>query len=85
MRSWIGAIVSLASQVTIVQERISSPVYSPSGPLGFQISQSPAKARGSSSTRWMYIGCLAFWSGSFFHSKNPSAGMMQRRRSKGFL
>ena len=50
MRSWIGAIVSLAVVVMIVHECRGSPARR-SGPR--HVSHSPANASGSPSSRWM--------------------------------
>jgi hypothetical protein len=54
IRSWIGAMVSLAVVVMMVQERMGS-----TSPAPCQISHMPAKASGDPSAEWMNIGCLS--------------------------
>ena len=58
MRSCTGAIVRLAAVVMMVAECNSGASGGPSGSR--QVSHRPAKASGSPSSRWMYIGCFAF-------------------------
>ena len=52
MRSWIGAIMSFADVVTIVNDRITSPVSS-----SFQPAHRPARAIGDPSGRTIAYGC----------------------------
>src|SRR5271155_4663935 len=76
MRSWYGVIQSDAPDTITVHDRSSSFVAG-----SIQRSQSPAKARigepSAAVNRW---GCFSPFSP--VHSKNPLAGMMQRRRLK---
>jgi len=77
IRSWIGCINSFPSVVMMQHVSILSPA-----PL-LQASHIPAIAKGSPDLSEMNHGY--FLPPSVFHSKNPVAGMMQRRVLKAVL